>query len=263
MVKRNTHTLTLGYLIVGMVSILAILGALLDQSPEFSLGLALAPPSLKHIFGFDPYGVDLGYRISLGAWRSLRIAILVVSISLPLSLLLGTFSAQQNGIGGVFRWLTDTFLAFPSLLAAIAIAAFLPRAEASLILALVLSSWAPKAKVFESLIRKEKSESFIEAAKAAGGSTSYITVRHLWPALRPQLLILAAGSMGGTILTEAALSFLGLGTSTSSTSWGQLIAEGRDYLIEAPHLSFFPGLIFLISVLGFNWIAEGLRARYT
>lgn len=261
-VRRSLKPLTLGAAILAPLLVASTAGIFVPPAPHHDLARALCPPSSEHWLGCDAYGIPLGMRILAGAWRSLRIATLVTAITMAIGLFVGTVAAlAPRWIDGILLLLIDWFLAFPGLLLAILIASIMPHTEATIIFALAATAWAGRARFARVLVQDLARRPHVEAAKANGASGPRIVLRHIWPGLHGQMAIQAALSMGGVIMSEASLSFLGLGGTIDNPSWGRLIAEGRDFLIEAPHLSIIPGIIFVLAVLAFNLCAEGLRNR--
>lgn len=255
-------TLMTGFSLLAVMICAAAVGAFLDPYPSQNLAAALAKPSISHWLGCDAYGVDLGHRLLVGAWQSLRVAAAVTLMTMAIGLVVGTAAAlAPSPFRQLIGRVIEAFMAFPGLLLAILIAAVMPHSETTIVFALTITRWTTPARFCQSLISKATDEPFVEAARAAGASELRIVVTHLWPAIFGQLLVQASFFMGYVILAEAGLSFLGLGGSTGNSSWGRLIAEGRDYLVEAPHLSLIPGIAFMMAVLSFTLIAEGLRKK--
>lgn len=259
---RASTALKAGATLCGLVVIAAVAGLVTGADQQQDLALAFARPSSTHWLGCDAFGTDLGRRILAGSWHSLRVAAIVTAITMTLGLLIGTAAAiAPRPAALLLDRLIDCFLAFPGLLLAILIASIMPASDSTVIFALAATAWTARARFTRALMRKLIKLPYIEAARAGGASLSRIISRHAWPAMLGQLAVQAALSFGTVILAEASLSFIGLGGSSDNPSWGRLIAEGRDYLVEAPHLSVLPGLAFVLAVLAFNLLAEGLRNR--
>jgi peptide/nickel transport system permease protein len=208
--------------------------------------------------------VDLGSRIAAGALQSLSMGAAITILTMTIGLFMGTLAAvAPTPVSRTVDQITDSFMAFPGLLFAILLAALMPHSRTSVIFALSITGWTSRARFCRALLIRALALPHIESAKALGCSPVRVVTHHLWPTLWGQLLAQTLLSMSYAIMAEASLSFLGLGGSTDNASWGKLIAEGREYLVEAPHLSVFPGLAFLGTVLALNLIAEKLRRRYT
>ncbi|MBI3558452.1 MAG: ABC transporter permease [Deltaproteobacteria bacterium] len=262
---KHNPPLRLGAALIGLLVLAAAAGSVVNAiSPATAQNLpeALHGPSLTHWLGCDAFGADLALQLFSGARQSLFIAAVVTTLNMILGLIIGTAAAlAPRMVATAFTRLIDCFMAFPGLLLAILLGSIMPRSEHSIILALCLTGWTSRARYVRALARGLAHEPFIEAATAGGASRLRIVRRHLWPMMTGQLLVQAAMSMGSVVIAESSLSFLGLGGSIGNPSWGHLIAEGREYLVEAPHLSIFPGLAFVYAVIAFNLLAEGLRQR--
>ena len=259
---KINHAIKVAAPLLLVLACAALVGAFLDPHPNHDLSRSMAGPSFQHFLGCDPYGVDLGRRLLVGAWQSVRVALVVTALTISIGIMVGTTAAfASQRLSTVILRLIDMLMAFPGLLLAILLASIMPHNEATIIFALSVTRWTGSARFCHALVGSTMREAYIEAARANGASTLRLITRHIWPALTGQVLIQASLSMSAVILAEASLSFLGLGGSTNNSSWGKIIAEGREYLIEAPHLSLFPGIIFIASVLAFTLLAEGLRLR--
>jgi peptide/nickel transport system permease protein len=153
----------------------------------------------------------------------------------------------------------DILLAFPGLLLAIALVAVLGPNLTNVVLALSVIGWVGYARLVRGQVLRARELDFVQAAKALGASTPRILARHVIPTTLPAVSVQVTLGMGGAILAEAALSFLGLGVQPPTPSWGTMLNYGRGHLLDAPHLTIFPGLAIAILVLGFNFLGDGLR----
>jgi peptide/nickel transport system permease protein len=220
----------------------------------------LAPPNRKHIMGTDQLGRDIMSRVIWGSRISLFIAVVVVSVSLLIGLLFGTISGYFGGwIDEIIMRLTDMFMAFPRLILALAVAAALGPGIFNTMMAIAFVSWPLYARLARAIALQIKNETYIEAARAIGASTTRIIFRHLVPMALPPVLIQATLDMGGTILTAAGLGFLGLGVQPPAPEWGTMVSDGRRFITEQWWVSTFPGLAILVATLGFNLVGDGLR----
>ena len=223
---------------------------------------AFESPTLKHWLGTDPYGTDLGARLFSGAAISFTTAISVTLITMSVGIFIATLTALAPRMAaGFLRRIIDAFLAFPGLLLAILLASVMPPSNSTVIFALSITGWAAHARLFTALIKNTLTFPYIEAARASGATSSHIIVRHVWPSLFAQIFVQALFSMAHAILGEASLSFLGMGGPVDSPSWGRLIAEGRQYLVEAPHLSIVPGLALMIVLFSIYFAATKMQNR--
>jgi peptide/nickel transport system permease protein len=224
------------------------------------LALRLTGPSAAHWFGLDELGRDILSRVLSGARISLLVALVVVSISATVGIAVGAIAGYCGGWidEGVGR-LMDILLAFPGLLLAIALVAALGPSLANVVFALSLIGWAGYARLVRAQALRARELEFVEAARALGATTARILMRHVIPTTLPAVIVQATLGMGGVILAEASLSFLGLGVQPPTPSWGTMLNDGRGHLLDAPHLTIFPGLAIAVLVLGFNFLGDGLR----
>jgi peptide/nickel transport system permease protein len=207
-------------------------------------------------------GRDIFSRTLYGARISLAVGILVVTVSLLIGFSVGSVSGYFGGwIDGLLMRLTDVLMAFPGILLAIAVAAFLGPGLHHVILALCLSGWTGYARLVRGEILMLKERDFIHAAQSLGCGPARIILRHLLPNLVSPLIIQCTFGMATAIMAEGGLSFLGIGTPPPIPSWGSMLSEGRQFLLIAPHLTTFPGLAIMITVLALNMIGDGLRDR--
>jgi len=219
-------------------------------------------PSTSHFLGTDSKGRDILSRIVHGARISLAVGI-TASI---FSLCIGTFAGLVAGYFGgkvdiALSQVFDIFLAFPSLLLAIGISAVMPPGLASAMLAITMVSWAGFARLVRGLTLSLKEQTYVEASLAIGATTGRILFRHILPNALPLLLVAGSLRVGGFILLEAALSFLGLGVQPPTPTWGSMISLNRMYINSAPWMVIFPGLAISITVISFNILGDFLRDK--
>jgi len=226
-----------------------------------NLELRFAEPSAAHWFGTDSLGRDIFSRVLFGARISLQVGITVVAVSAFIGIIIGAIAGFYGGwidrlLSG---YLFNVFLAFPGLLLAIALVAFLGAGLGKLILALCRIGWVGYARVMRGQVLKVREYDFVQAAKALGASNMRILVTHIMPNAIQPLIVQASLGMAGSVLSEASLSFLGLGIPPPAPSWGTMIEEARNYFATYPHTLFFPGVAIALTVLAFNFIGDGLR----
>lgn len=230
------------------------------DSLKMNLSQALQPPSFLHPFGLDENGMDVFTQVIHGARVSLIVASAVVLINLLVGLIVGSISALQGGIvDQMLMRLVDLVSAFPRFLLALAILAMLGSSLYHLIFAMCLSGWSSFARLVRAEILYLKKEDYVLGAWSYGASSIRVLVCHIWPNLLGLALVHIAFSLAAVMIGEAGLSFLGLGLPPEVPSWGRLISSGRGVLMEAPHLSLFPGIALCLAVLGFQLCAESLR----
>ena len=252
----------LGAIIVLTAVAAAFLGPLVapyDPSVQ-ELPLRLAAPSPDHPFGRDELGRDIVTRVLWGARVSLFVGVVVVSISAAAGILIGATTGYFGGwIDGSIGRVMDVLLAFPGILLAIAMVAVLGPSLGHVVLALSLIGWVGYARLVRGQVLRARELEYVQAARAAGADSWRILFRHIIPTTVPAVLVQAALGMAGAIVGEASLSFLGLGVQPPTASWGSMIDGGRAHLLDAPHLTVFPGVAMALLVLGFNFLGDGLR----
>jgi len=245
-----------------VVGLLAPLIAPYDPNAQ-NLSQALRPPSWlagSHVLGTDAVGRDILSRLFYGARVSLVIAVMVVIISGVFGLVLGAISGYFAGtVDFLIQKLVEVVWAFPPLLLAIAIMAFLGQGLENLILALVSQRWIAYCRVSRGQALSLRSREFVDAARSLGARHTRIIVRHIMPNLLPSAVVIGTFSMASAIIAEAALSFLGLGVPPEIPTWGSMLADGRTYISTSWWLALFPGLCIFFTVLGINLLGDGLR----
>jgi peptide/nickel transport system permease protein len=248
------------------IVLLAIVGAIAapwaapyDPS-EQQLALRLERPSLSHPLGLDELGRDIFSRVLAGARVSLFVGLTVVGISSILGVLLGSIAGYFGGwLDDLISRAIDVLLAFPGILLAIALVAVLGPSLSNVVIALSVIGWVGYARLVRGQVLKARELEFVQAARALGAGTTRILLRHVVPTTMPAVMVQATLGMAGAILAEASLSFLGLGVQPPTPSWGTMLNGGRLHLLDAPHLTIFPGAAIAALVLGFNFLGDGLR----
>ena len=246
-------------LIVVIAAIVGPIAAPFDPSAQ-ELALRLAGPTGLHWFGLDELGRDIFTRVLYGARISLLVGIVVVSVSSTVGITLGAIAGYFGGrVDETISRVIDILLAFPGLLLAIALVAVLGPSLTNVVLALTLIGWVGYARLVRGQVLRARELEFVQAARALGATTPRILLRHVIPTTLPAVTVQATLGMGAAILNEASLSFLGLGVQPPTPSWGTMLNYGRGHLLDAPHLTIFPGVAIAILVLGFNFLGDGLR----
>ena len=255
----------IGIAIVVVLVVIALFAPFIAQYDvgATDIGLRYLPPSAAHWFGTDSTGRDIFSRVVFGARISLQVGIIVVVVSAFVGTIIGAIAGYYGGwldrlISG---YAFNVFLAFPGLLLAIAMVAFLGAGLNKLIFALCIIGWVGYARLIRGQVLKVREYDFVQAARALGASDMRILFRHILPNSIQPLIVQASLGMAGAVLSEASLSFLGLGVPPPAPSWGVMIEEARDLstLQAAPHALIFPGIAIALTVLAFNFIGDGLR----
>ena len=251
-----------GAVIVAVAAAAAVLGPHLtpyDPATQ-QLALRLAGPTASHPFGLDELGRDILARVLAGARISFLVGLTVVSVSASVGTLLGAIAGYFGGIADdLISRLIDILLAFPGLLLAIALVAVLGPSLGNVLFALTIIGWVGYARLVRGQVLRAREFEYVQAARALGAGVARILWHHVIPTAIPAVVVQATLGMAGAIIGEAALSFLGLGVQPPTPSWGTMLNGGRAHLLDAPHLTIFPGLAIAVLVLGFNFLGDGLR----
>lgn len=222
----------------------------------------LAPPSSAHPLGQDKLGRDILARVIHGTRVSLAVGVATVLVSLAIGATIGAVAGFAGGwVDEAVMRAVDVLLAFPGLLLAIALTGILGPSLRNVVIALCLIGWTGYARLARGEVARLREREFVEAARALGVPERRILVRHVVPLLATPLLVQATFGMAAAIVAEASLSFLGLGAQPPTASWGAMLNDGRAFVLVAPHLTIFPGLAILVTVLGLNFLGDGLRDR--
>lgn len=238
----------------------------LDKSLSYvpvNLSMRLTGISKEFWFGVDSNGQSLGMLLLNGASTSLLVSTFTVSVCLMIGLPLGALSGYFGGkIDFVISRCMDILLAFPPLILPIAIMAFLGGGIFNVILALSVTGWVSYARLVRGQFLVYKKREFVTAAKSLGASQSRIIFKHIFPNILSPLTIQATFSLASVIISEAGLSFLGLGVSQGHVSWGGILNSARDYLVTNPGLIFFPSIAIFSLVISLNFIGEALKSSF-
>lgn len=228
------------------------------DNPDISS--VLKAPSLEHVFGTDEFGRDIFTRIVYGARISLKVAIIAVAFSLVIGTVLGALAGYYGGIiDYIISSVTDIAWSFPTTLLAIAFIAASGPGLQNVIVAIALASWSGYCRVVRGQFLSLKEREFVEAARILGMSDARIIFKHILPNALTPVIVMATLELPKAIVIEASLSFLGLGAQPPQPSWGAILNSGKGLLDQAPWISFFPGLMIMLVVLGFNLFGDALR----
>lgn len=263
-VKKN-HTKTK---LIFLISVAALLMAVALFSDKFcmydpyaqDLSLSQLPPSINHILGTDRYGRDMFSRVVAGSRISIYGTLFIVFATAFFGTAIGILCGMKGGaFDSVLMRISDLFLAFPSLVFALAVAGVLGGGIQNAVIALVVISWPKFARLARGLTLSEKSSSYIKAAKLSGSSTAKILFKHILPNISGPILVTAVLDIGVIMMELAGLSFLGLGVKPPMAEWGSMINEGRSMLQVAPWMALAPGGAIFITVMIFNLMGDTLR----
>lgn len=262
--RLRRHRLAMGGLvIIAGIILLAVFAPLVSPVDPLAIDYShpAAPPGASgHLLGTDVVGRDILSRLIFGTRISLQVGIVAVGIAATIGTTVGLIAGYRGGlVDNVLMRAVDVFLAFPVIVLAIAIIAVLGPSLVNVIVALGLVAWTTYARVVRGAVLVLREADFVQAARAMGTSDARIIVRHILPNTLAPVIVLATVGMAAAIIAEAALSFLGLGVQPPTPSWGTMLNEGRGFLRTAPHISTFPGLAIMVTVLGFNFLGDGLR----
>lgn len=260
---RDIPALIAALILIALV-LTAILGPLFVSRDPYAMDLdhLKQPPGREHLLGTDSTGRDILSRLLFGARISLAVGILASFLSLGIGVFFGLIAGYFGGrTDTILSQVFDVFLAFPSLLLAIGISAVTHAGLASSMLAITLVGWAGFARFMRGITLSLKEQTYVEASRALGASSARILMRHILPNALPLLLVAGSLRVGGFILLDAALSFLGLGAQPPTPTWGSMISLSRSYINSAPWMVLFPGLAISITVISFNILGDFLRDK--
>jgi peptide/nickel transport system permease protein len=250
--------------LLGGAALVAVAGAWiapLDPAVQ-QLPLRLSGPSWAHPMGLDELGRDILSRVLAGARVSLLVGLVVVSVSATVGSALGACAGYFGGlVDTVIGRLIDVLMAFPGLLLAIALVAVLGPSLVNVVAALTVIGWVGYARLVRGLVLRVRELDYVLASQAAGAGPWHILRRHVAPNVLPSVVVQATLGLGGAMLSEASLSFLGLGAQPPTVSWGAMINGGRAHIVDAPHLTVFPGLAMVLVVIGLNELGDAVRER--
>jgi len=251
-----------GALIVVVMLMIAVSAEVITTSDPTRLNprYKFIEPGAEYVLGTDHLGRDILTRMVYGSRVSLLVGLAAVTLSAFIGTALGAMAGYFGGWVDIFiSRLIDTFLAIPGLVLTIGLVSILGSGLDRMVLAIGISSWPLYARLVRSSYIALKQMEYVEAAESIGARTPRIILRHILPnAVGPILVVMTIGT-AGAILTEAGLSFLGIGLEPKIPTWGRMLAEAKQYIRQYPYMTVFPGLGIMIFTLGFNLLGEGLR----
>lgn len=252
-----------GLLLIIILSVLALFAPLIATHPPDKMDLTaslLTPGTDGHLLGTDNYGRDLFSRIVYGARVSLIVGLFAVGLGGIIGTLLGLVSGYYGGkVDAVIMRIMDGLFAFPFILLAIVLMTVLGAGLFNVILAIGIANVPGFARIVRGQVLSVKEEEYIEVTRSLGAGDSRIIFSHILPNCLAPIIVYATMNIAGAIISEAALSFLGLGVQPPTASWGSILKDGKDFLVLSPHMATYSGLAILLSVLGFNLFGDGLR----
>ncbi len=249
-----------GTIVVGLVLIVLLAPTLAPYDPLHPSVLdRFQGPSRAHWFGTDDLGRDILSRIVYGSRVSLRIGVIAVGIAFAAGVSLGLLAGFYRRLDNPIMRTIDVLLAFPGLLLAIAILGALGPSLTNAMIAVGITTVPSFVRITRSAVLRVRSQEYVEASRALGVRDGRILIRHVLPNISPEIIVTTTLSMANTILAASVLSFLGLGAQPPTPEWGAMVFVAKNYLGLAPHTALFPILAIFVTVLGFNFLGDGLR----
>lgn len=261
--RRPVRLIAAGALV--LIVLIAAVGGLVAPYDPIALNIdaRLLPPSPAHWLGSDHFGRDLFSRMLVGAGASIRVSLIAVGLACVGGIALGAAAGYFGGIlDRIVSGLTEGFLAMPGILLALALIAVIGASENGVITALAIAFTPHVARVVRGSVLSLKERPYVEAARAFGHPPLYIIARHILPNAIGPITVLASSYFAQALLSESALSFLGLGVPPPHPSWGGILAESQGFMADAPWLSIFPGAAIAVTLLCINLTGDALRDHF-
>ena len=259
--KRNPVAMTCLVIVILLTLIALFAPVIAPYDPDaIDMPMKLAPPSAEHWFGCDEMGRDILSRCIYGCRISLSVGLVSQLIALVIGYFMGVCAGYFGGrVDSVISFMIQVFSSLPDLLLAMALMFALGRGLVNLYIALGVLSWAKTARLIRGTVLQLKEKEYVQACRIDGGSSLRIIMRHLLPNCIPTLIITVTMGIPSAILSEASLSFLGLGVRSPMASWGAMISSSKTFIRTSPFYSLFPGFFIIITVIAFNMLGDGLR----
>ncbi|MCX7981781.1 MAG: ABC transporter permease [Syntrophales bacterium] len=259
--KRNKMAVAGSMVVISLFLLSALAPVIAPYDPEqIDLTNVLAPPSSSHWLGTDQLGRDVLSRMIWGGRISLQVGFVSTGVALIIGVILGSLAGYYGGwVDAVIMRFVDIMLCFPTFFLILAVIAFLEPSIWNIMVVIGLTGWMGITRLVRADFISLRERDFVLAAKAIGASNLRIVFSHILPNAMASILVAATLGVAGAILTESALSFLGIGVQPPTPSWGNILTAGKDNIDVAWWLSLFPGLAILITVLGYNLLGEGIR----
>jgi len=263
MIKEMKNKMALaGLIFIVVILLFAVLAPVISPYDPASIDTksVLSPPSKAHIFGTDTLGRDIFSRIVYGARISLSVGLIAVGIAVLVGVFFGSIAGYYGGkIDYVIMRFVDIMLCFPTLFLILAVIAILEPSIFNIMAVIGLTGWMGVARLIRAEVLTIKERDYVAASKVMGASDAWIILKHLIPNAIGPVMVSATLGVGGAILTESALSFLGIGVQPPTPSWGNILMDGKSTLGVAWWLTIYPGVFILLTVLSYNLLGEGLR----
>lgn len=261
--KRN-RLAVFGLIVLVMLVLMAIFADVIADYQKDALEhhseIRMQPPSKEHWFGADAYGRDVFARIVFGSRISLSIGLITTFVALVVGGTLGGIAGYYGkAVDNIIMRISDTIMSIPMLLLCLAIVAALGPGIANLMIAVTFARTPSFIRIVRASIMTVVNEDYVEAARAAGSKDAVIILKHILPNAIGPIIVHSTMTVGQTILTAAGLSFIGMGITPPTPEWGSMLAEAREYMFAAPHLSILPGVFVVLSALSLNLLGDGLR----
>ena len=259
--KRNKVAMV-SLVVIVLIALMAIFAPYVAPYDPYvqDLSKILAPPSAEHWLGTDDLGRDILSRVIHGARVSLTVGLVAESIALALGVVIGAVAGYFGSwVDNLISRIMEVFASFPQILFAMGIMFAMGPGILNIFIAIGLVGWTGVARIVRGQVMQLKEMEYVQAARATGAGTAHIIFRHLIPNCLPTIIIVAAMNIPANIMTEASLSFIGLGVQLPHPSWGSMVSIGRKYIRIAPHFSVYPGIAIIITVLAFTMLGDGLR----
>jgi peptide/nickel transport system permease protein len=259
---RRHRAAQVGAAVIGLFILIGLLAPLIAPYGEdaLDLGASLRPPTADHWFGTDAVGRDIFSRVLYGARISLTIGLVSVGVGLLVGLPIGLVSGFRGSwLDALIMRIVDVLFAFPVILLALMVIAIFGSGLYNAMLAIGISQMPIYARLTRAVVLKVRVLDYVEAARAVGANDLRLLRRHVFPNSVSPLIVESTLQLASSILAAAYLGFLGLGAEPGTPEWGTMLADGRNFLQAAPHVTIFPGLAIVVVVLAFNLFGDGLR----
>lgn len=252
----------IGLAIIGVLVIMAVFAPLIAPHPpeEINTSLRGAGPSAEYWLGNDDIGRDILSRLIYGSRIALIVGLGATAIAVTIGVTVGATAGYFGGrVDFLLSRLVDTLMSFPLLALLLTLSAVFGPSLRNVVVVIGLTVWATYARLVRAEVLSIRERDFILAARASGAGDRRIIFRHIVPNALGPVIVIASLAIGGIIILESALSFLGLGVSRPTASWGTMLSDGREFIRNYPHIAIAPGIAITITVLSFNLVGDGLR----